>query len=279
MEKKTDTAVAPQEEKALTPLKKFTATLRGEDAQKYLHDVLGKKADSFTTTLLTIVSNDKNLQQATPGSIMNAAMKGPSMNLPIDANLGYAAILPYKDNKSGQTLAQFQVMRNGWMELAQRSGKIQFIANEPVHEGELVYANKFTGEFVFDENKRTGDKIIGYMAYARLVGGFEKTVYWTREECLKHGKRYSQTYKKGYGVWVDNEEAMCLKTVLKHLIVKYLPKSVELQEAIKFDQAAVSDTGEPVYVDAIDEQEQHEETVEAYKEEMRNSEFSAPDLP
>jgi len=52
--------------------------------------------------------------------------------------------------------------------------------------------------------------------------------------------RYSQTYKKGFGVWKDNFDAMAKKTVIKLLISKYAPMSVELQKAVESDQAVIS---------------------------------------
>ena len=97
------------------------------------------------------------------------------------------------------------------------------------------------GDFyeMFDEDAKTSDKVIGYMAYFRLVNGFEKTHYMTVEEVEAHARKYSQSYKKGFGVWKDDFDIMARKTVLKLLLAKYAPKSIEMQRAITFDQATV----------------------------------------
>ena len=58
----------------------------------------------------------------------------------------------------------------------------------------------------------------------------------TKEELEQHAKRYSQTFKRGFGVWVDNFDAMAKKTVLKLLLSRYAPLSVEMQTAIVEDQ-------------------------------------------
>ena len=108
-----------------------------------------------------------------------------------------------------------------------------------VYEGQLVKKNKFTGEYIFDEDSKTYDKVIGYMAYFRLVNGFEKTHYMTVGEVEAHAKKYSQSYKKGFGVWKDDFDTMARKTVLKLLLAKYAPKSIEMQRAITFDQATI----------------------------------------
>lgn len=250
-----------QIQKQTNNLQQLKKVLSAESVTKKFTEMLGKKAPGFITSITNVVNNSDLLQKADVNSIILAASQAATLDLPINPNFGYAAIIPFKDTKKGVTTAQFQVMRSGWVELAMRTGQVVRIANEPVYEGELVSMNRFTDEYVFDESKRSSDKVIGYMAYAKLVNGFEKTIYWTVEKCKQHAMRYSQTYKKGFGNWVDQFDAMALKTVLKHLIVKYLPKSIELQTAIEADQASFTgdiDNPEPVYVD-------NTETVE-YKE-------------
>lgn len=250
--------------KQMTPMQKFNAQIRGANAQDYLTSVLGEKKEAFVTSLVSVVGNDSNLQKCNPMSVIYAAMKSVPLGLPIEQNLGYAAVIPYGEN------ASFQIMRNGWLELLMRTGQVKFVANEIVHKGELVKKNKFTGEYVFDEEKKESDEVIGYMAYIKLTSGFEKTVYWTIEECRAHALRYSQTYKKGYGVWKDNFDAMALKTVLKHLIVKYCPKSQEfqnLQMAIAADQAVTDSSNTSTYADnQPDDQTQPQNETEAAKE-------------
>ena len=106
-----------------------------------------------------------------------------------------------------------------------------------MHKGELVKCDPFRDEYEFDASKRESDEVIGYMAYFRTVGGFEKYFYMTKDEALAHGKRYSKSFNSG--PWKDNQEAMCLKTVLKLLLSKYGILSIEMQRAIKFDQGVV----------------------------------------
>ena len=237
------------QQRALTPMQNFNRIIKAEKTQKYLTSVLGNKKDSFVTSLISAVANNEALQVCEPMSILYTAMKATALGLPIDPNLGYAAMIPFKDTKAGKTLCQFQIQRDGWVELLMRTGQVKFVANEVVHEGELVKHNKFTGEYIFDEDAKKSDKVIGYMAYIKLTNGFEKTVYWTIEECKAHALRYSQTFKKGYGVWKDNFDAMSLKTVLKHLIKKYAPKSVEVLNAISDDQTVLNENGNAAYKD------------------------------
>jgi len=85
------------------------------------------------------------------------------------------------------------------------------------------------------------DKVIGYAAYFKLLNGFEKTVYFTVEQLNKHGLKFSQTFKKGYGLWKEDFEGMAIKTVLKLLLSKFAPLSVEMQRAVISDQGIIND--------------------------------------
>lgn len=250
-------------QKQMTPMQKFNASIRGTNSQAYLTDVLGEKKDAFVTSLVSVVANDANLQKCNPMSVIYAAMKSVPLGLPIENNLGFAAVIPYGDN------ASFQIMRNGWMDLLMRTGQVKFIANEVVYDGQLVKKNKFTGEYIFDEDAKKSDKVIGYMAYVKLNNGFEKTVYWTVEECKAHALRYSQTFKKGYGIWKENFDAMSLKTVLKHLIVKYCPKSADLQKAIVDDQSVTNKDNVSTYADNTPDDQPQPVSSETAKEKAK----------
>lgn len=255
----------------------FNQMMRLDNTQKYLEDILQDGKKEFVLTLTSLVANNTALQVCEPLSIMYAALKATSLKLPIDQNLGCAAIIPYNDRKSGKSLAQFQIMVEGWKELLRRTGQVKCLVNDPVYEGELIRANRFKDDYEFDESKRKSDKVIGYMAYVRLTNGFEKTVYWPVERIEEHAKRYSQTYRSGYGVWKDNFEAMALKTVMKHLITKYCPKSIGLQVAIEMDQSiSLSNAKENIYIDnqtvaENKQQEQAQHSIIAAAEAIKKS--------
>jgi recombination protein RecT len=120
-----------------------------------------------------------------------------------------------------------------------RSGQCQSLICEEVFKGQLVSKNKFTGDYVFDEDAKVSDEVIGYMAYFRLTNGFEKYEYMTIDEVKAHAQKFSQTYRKGAGIWRDHFSEMAKKTVLKRLITKWAPKSIDMQRMALFDQAVV----------------------------------------
>jgi recombination protein RecT len=207
-------------------------------------DMLGKKAAGFMSSILSATNNNKALTTADPMSVISAAAVAASLDLPINPSLGFAYIVPYK----GQ--AQFQIGWKGLVQLAQRTGQYLTMNVAEVYEGQLVSGNPFTGVMEFKAEAKTSDKVVGYVAYFKLLNGFEKYAYMTTENVQAHGKRYSQSYGKDFSQWTQNFPAMAKKTVLKGLLSKWGIMSIDLQKAVAFDQAAVSKDEQPQYIDA-----------------------------
>jgi len=216
--------------------------LANESVKAKFEAILKDKAAGFTANLAVMVSNSQALAKCDPTTIVSAAVVSASLDLPLDPNLGFAAIVPF-GNK-----ATFQIMYKGLIQLAMRSGQYKTINVTEIYDGELITENRLTGEYEFDFTARASDKVIGFAAYFKLINGFEKTIYWPIEQVDKHGKRFSQTYKKGYGLWKDDFDSMAKKTVLKMLISKWGILSIEMQNAVKYDQSVIHED-EPEYID------------------------------
>lgn len=223
------------------------------DVRGKFEELLGKRASAFMTSVLQIASSNELLAKAEPMSVYNAAAVAATLELPLNNNLGFAYIVPYNQKQkdgSYKTVAQFQLGYKGFIQLAQRSGQFQNLSAAPIYEGQLIEQNPLTG-YVFDFTKKTSEIVVGYAAYFRLINGFEKVHYMTVDELKKHGKKYSQTFKKDYGLWKDEFDAMASKTVLKLLLAKYAPLSVDMQKAVIADQGVIQDADatEVTYVD------------------------------
>lgn len=209
--------------------------------------------DGFVQSVIAIAGSDELLAVAEPRSVFNACLTAASLNLPINKNLGFAHIIGYKNNKKGITEAQFQLGARGFRELAQRSGQYKVINQGEVRLGELIGRDRLTGDLNFkwcdDDAERDELPVVGYFSYFKLMNGFSSTLYMSMEEIKAHGQRYSQSFKRGYGPWVDNFDAMALKTVSKLNISKNGPLSVDMQKAVTVDQAVIHDDSKIDYVD------------------------------
>lgn len=274
-----ETAVAVQKKNQPGPVAQVKAMLEQENVKSRFREVLGQKAPQFMASITNAVAASDQLKTCNANSIMAAAFVAASLDLPIDSNLGFAAIVPYKknykDKQTGEwmskTLASFQMQYKGYVQLAIRTGQYEKMNCSEVYEDELVSYNPITGEceFVTDYSKcvhRTSgqtDKIVGYYAWFRLLSGFTKELYMSKAEVNNHAEKYSQSYRydkqknKQSSVWSTNFDAMAKKTVIKLLLSKWGIMTVEMQKAITDDQKTFDEEDDGAYGD------NHPDVIEA----------------
>lgn len=231
---------------------KFSVALATPAYQKLIADTLGDKkvAQKFVAEISTVVGNNSKLQECDTGSIVSAGLLAQTLALSIAPTLGYAYIIPYKNK------AQFQIGWKGLVQLAQRSGLFSRLGVREVREGEYVCQDEFGDDQFKFSHDCDDNAIIGYYAYFELMNGFKKSVYWTRAQVDKHAKQYSQAYKQGRDTkWNDEFDAMAKKTVLKQLLTKWAPLSVEMQTATQADQAVVRYGEEGASFEYVDNKE------------------------
>lgn len=266
----------PQQQATVQSIKSF---MTNDNVMARVREVLGKNANAFVTSVLQIVNNNKQLQSADPTSVYSAAMTAATLNLPINNNLQFAHIVPYKDNKRGGIVfAQFQMGWRGFVQLAQRSGELKGISVTDVREGELLNRDRLKGcdfKWVNDDTVRNKLPIIGFVAGMELINGFEKHVYWTVEELKEHARKYSKTYNNSEGKWNTDFEAMCRKTVIKDLLGKYAPLSVDMAKAIETDQSVSTDDGTFYPDNAAESEVVDTEYQDLHKEESKNKSTAA----
>lgn len=273
---------------ALTPLKRFNATIKDIRTQDYLLAVLGEKKESFVTNVTTLVANNALLQNCNPMGVIYAAMKATALDLPLEQNLGLAYVIPYKNNKTGEYEAQFQIGAKGLKQLALRSGQFVKFNVTDVREGELSGYNLLTGDFCLKAvPNRQAVKVVGYAAYFKLVNGFSKSLYMTVEEIDAHAKRYSKTYSSKYdatraaSTWTTSFDAMARKTISKKILSGDAPLSITMMNyAIKYDQKVFDGTSENgEYLDnPLNDIDDQTETGEATMEKTKNARKRVADM-
>lgn len=214
-------------------------------------------ANSFMSSVISVANGNPQLRNAEAMSIIGAAMVAATMQLQVIPTLGQCYIIPYGKK------AQFQVGYLGLLQLCQRSGQFKKILAAPVHEGEYVSGDEFDEEYIFDKKQKKSDKVIGYMAKFELLNGFTKVAYWDIDKVKAHATKFSQAFRAGFNSpWKSDFDAMAQKTVLKS-ILKFAPKSIEMQNAVTFDQSVINtntsdvqdldiDAFAPEYVDNIE---------------------------
>lgn len=240
------------------------------DIAKRFELVLWKNAQGYMSNVLSIVNKDSQLSKADPTSVFNVAIESASMGLSLNPNLWQAYIIWYnlkQTDWSYKVVAQFQMWYKGFKQLALRSQEFKLMNESDVREWEIKTNNRLTWQIEFEriENEEIRNKkpIIWYVSYFELKSWFSNQLYMTVADLEKHGRKYSQTYKK-YGTWLwkDDFDWMCKKTVAKLNLSKNAPLSIELQKAIMLDQGTIWEDDEIEYPDWVNTKPTAENTID-----------------
>lgn len=240
-------------------------------------EMLGQRSAGFISSLLSLANNNSMLQKCTPQSIVTAGAMAATLDLPVNQNLGFAYIIPYNTKQGNEwiSVASFQIGYKGLIQLAQRSGQFKTINVSDVRDGEILKRDRLTGEITFNwmNDERENIKIVGFVGYFELINGFSKSLYMSVDQLKSHGLKYSQTYKnektRSNSLWESSFEVMASKTVLKLLISKYAPLSIDMQKAIVTDHAVINDIEHYEDVTYIDNKTASIEEVNEDKERDR----------
>lgn len=224
--------------------------------KKRFEDVLGKRAPQFMSSLISIVNSDQNLQRVEAASVINSALVAAALDLPINPNFGYMYIVPY----NGQ--AQPQMGYKGYIQLAQRSGQYRKITVAELYDDEFISWDPLMEELKYEAHREKErdekEQPVGYFGHFELLNGFQKTVYWTRQQVDNRRKRFSQAGGKNSdkpkGVWAKNYNAMARKTVIKDLLTKWGPMTVDMQTAYSADEEGINDEPRDVTPEQNNEQ-------------------------
>lgn len=238
----------------------MNSMLDGEKLRGRFNELLGNRSAQFVSSLVSMVNADQNLQQAfyeSPMTVIQAGLKAAAFDLPIDQNLGYAYIVPFKNSKkdaqgnwTSKHEASFILGWKGMHQLALRTGAYKTINVVDIRDGELKSYNRLTEEteieFIDDDDLRETKPIIGYLGYYRLVNGAEKTIYMTVKQIENHEKKFRKGQYMGKG-WKDDFDAMARKTVYRKLIGKWGVMSIQYQTAQ--EGASLADQMRDEYID------------------------------
>lgn len=243
---------------------KFSVAIKSDTYKKLINNTLGdpERAKRFVAAISSAVAVNPALQECDAGSILSGALLGESLNLSPSPQLGQYYLVPYKDKNRGK-IAQFQLGYKGYIQLALRSGRYKKINVTDVKEGEIAEYNPFDKTITFkpirDYREREQAKTIGYYAMFELIEGLKEWLYWPKEKMQAHALKYSKGYaaKKGFTFWEKDFDAMAYKTMLRQLISKRGPMSIDMDfgmvEAYTKDMATINTDGTYDYVDNDDD--------------------------
>jgi recombination protein RecT len=222
--------------------------LESDNVKARITEIMGKQATSFVASVLQIVANDKGLADVNYKSIYSAAMMAATLQLPINKSLGYAWIVPYKGE------AQFQIGWKGFVQLAIRSNQYKNIGATEVYASQFNSFDTLTEELDadFSIEPEEGEEVVGYAFRFKLLGGFEKTIFWTKKKAQKHMAKFSKSHNNSNSAWKTDFDAMALKSVVKAGLSKWGILSIDMQKAVESDQSVIAEDEQLTYPDNED---------------------------
>lgn len=230
--------------------------------------------DRLMRLAMTTIRTTPQLREAEVSSLLGAVMQAAQLGLE-PGLLGQCYLLPFKNNKKGITEVQFIIGYKGMIDLARRSGHIESIYAHAVYEKdefeyELGLEPKLKHKPSMESDR---GEFIGAYAVAHFKDGGYQFEFMPKSEIEKRKAR-SKSANSSYSPWKTDYEEMAKKTVIRHMW-KYLPISVEIQEAVSYDEGTAKsikdvtpdddiflNPPEPIEVEAEEVEENKEEHQE-----------------
>jgi len=187
--------------------------------------------DRMVRIALTELRKVPQLLNCDRASLFGAIVQCSQLGLEPGNSLGHAYLLPY--GKECNLIIGYK----GLIELARRSGQIVSISAREVRENdEFVIEYGLEEKLLHKPYHKERGELVGFYAIARLKEGGHQFEYLTVSEINKI-KDTSKSAKSRMSPWNDYYEEMAKKTVIRRLF-KYLPVSVEIQQAVTLDEQA-----------------------------------------
>lgn len=245
-------------------LRDYIKSMEGE-IKKALPSVL--TPERFTRMMLSAVSNTPKLPECTPKSFLAAMMSAAQLGLEPNTPLGQAYLIPFKNK--GVLEVQFQIGYKGLIDLAYRSGEVDIIQAQAVHEND-----EWECEFGIEPKLRhvpadtnRGEVVRYYAIFKTKSGGYGYHVM-SVDDIKAHAAKYSQSFNSSFSPWKSNFDAMAKKTVLKQCL-KYAPMKSDFVKAIASDETIKHELSEDMY--SVTDETVYEDAIEAEAEVISES--------
>lgn len=206
-------------------------------------------ADRMARIITTEIRKTPALGDSNIQSFLGAVVQCSQLGLEPGGALGHAYLLPFGNGKAkdGKSNVQLIIGYRGMIDLARRSGQIISISARTVRDGDDFHYEYGLNETLTHTPKADDDALITHIyAVAKLKDGGVQFEVMTKSQIDK----VKATSKAGdSGPWKSHYEEMAKKTVIRRLF-KYLPVSIEIQQAVVLDEkaeAGISQDNEMVF--------------------------------
>jgi recombination protein RecT len=222
-----------------TPVAKFSGFM--EKLKPQLAVALPKhmNADRMARLALTAFSSNQDMQACSPQSIAASIMTAAQLGLEPGIN-GQGYLIPHKGT------CTFVPGWKGLVDLVSRSGRAT------VWTGVVYPGDKFEfqlGDSPFcrhvpGDGADEGDQFTHVYAIGRVRDAQMPVIeVWTRAKVTKHLKQYNKVGGRHYALASENNFEMYARKVALLQVLKYMPSSIELTNAIDISNATEAGKG------------------------------------
>jgi recombination protein RecT len=193
-------------------------------------------ADRMARIALTEFRKNPDLAKCDPKTIFASIIIAAQLGLEPGV-MGQAYLVPYKG------VCTLVPGWQGYVDLVGRSGRAS-VWTDAVHPGDRFEYHKGTNPSISHE---PGDDDETPFSYVYAVGRI-RNAEWpiievrSRNKVTNHLRRYNRQGEKHYALQNENNFEMYGRKVALMQVLKYMPKSVEVQTAVNLDQAAEQGT-------------------------------------
>lgn len=92
---------------AKTQIQKMKQMINVDSVREQFNNALKENAGTFVASIIDLYSSDSTLIQCNPAQVIGEALKAATLKLPINKQLGFAYIVPYKTR--GHYVPQMQI--------------------------------------------------------------------------------------------------------------------------------------------------------------------------
>ena len=190
-------------------------------------------ADRMARLALTAFSTTPALQQCSPKSIAGAIMTAAQLGLEPSIN-GQGYLIPYKNT------CTFVPGWKGLVDLVARSGRATVWTGVVRQGDEFEYQ---LGDTPFCKHKPGDEDEEAPFTHVYAIGRVRDSVMpvievWSRAKVSKHLKKYNKVGGKHYAVGDEHNFEMYARKIALLQVLKYMPSSIELANAIVASHAA-----------------------------------------
>ena len=212
--------------------KEIVSLLESQKAQITMALPKHLTADRLCRVAVTEMSKNVALFQCTPVSILASIIMAAQLGLEIGVN-GQAYLVPYKG------ICQLIPGWQGYVDLVSRSGRAS-VWTGVVRDGDDF---EYTLGSAPHLRHTPDDDDAGEFTYVYAVGWVKGAQWpvleiWSHSKVERHLRQYNKVGDRHYALQNDNNFEMYGRKVALLQVIKYMPKSIEMQQVQTIDLAA-----------------------------------------